>query len=176
MKNRVTVFIALFICVQSWSQASRHAVINSAGGSSNNGYYQFEWSVGEAALIDQMNAANNSLTLTNGFIQPYMLFPGIINTHSKFGAEEIRIFPNPSTKYVEVNISTKQKGLISIVLFDMIGHNIYSKELDGFGVDIIERIPLEHLAQGSYSLYVALKPLEGSVAKSSSYTIIRIQN
>lgn len=176
MKNRVAVFTALFICMQGWSQTSRHAVINAAGGSSNNGYYQFEWSVGEAALINQMDAANYSLTFTNGFIQPYMLFPGIVNTHSKFGVEEIRIFPNPSTQYVELNISTKQKGRISIVLFDMLGQNIYSKEIEGYGVDIIERISLEQLAQGSYSLYVALKPSEGSVAKSSSYTIIRIQN
>src|SRR6185295_15195114 len=143
MKNGVTTCASLLLCYCALSQSSNQSVINSAGGSSKYKYYQFEWSVGEMALINQMTDVGNKMIVTNGFIQPYILYPGKHHDNNKhFDKDEIRLFPNPATNYVEINFFTKQKGRLAIHLYDAMGNKSYSKEMTCDGVDLIERIPV----------------------------------
>ncbi len=174
MRN-VTTFALLLLSYIACSQNNRQAVINATGGSSQHGYYQFEWSVGEMALVNQMNDASNKLTVTNGFIQPYILFPARDNNNQPFDADEIRIFPNPATSYVEINFFTKQKGKLVIYFYDALGKKVFAKELTSNGVDLIERVPVTGLAQGMYMLQIELVPDPGSVSKKSAYKIVKTE-
>src|SRR5512145_542565 len=96
MKKTITVVIVFFFLLPCFSQSSGLSVINSAGGSSRSGYYQLEWSVGEMSLIGQMNNYDNTLVVTNGFLQPFLQYLGPGNLNNLFGNDEIKIFPNPA--------------------------------------------------------------------------------
>lgn len=174
MKHHFTILMIFgFLSVQG--QNNRQAIINTSGGSFQHGYFQFEWSVGEAALIDHMEEKSKNLVLTNGFIQPYILFPGNHYPTREFHLNEVRVFPNPAIDFVELNISTNQTGQLVLRLFNTGGQLLYSKVVQGTGVDIIERISLKRLPKGNYSIQLELLPDPGSIAKKSGYKLIKIQ-
>jgi hypothetical protein len=175
MKKAIAIVIAFYFLPRSYSQSNAPSVVNSAGGSSQSGYYQFEWSIGEMALIGQMNNSTGTLIITNGFIQPYILRPGAGNTGNAFEAGEIRIFPNPASSYVEINFFTSQKGRVTLDFFDMTGKKVYTGMLLSSGVDLVERISMTHLPGGIYALYIQLEPDAGSVSKKGVYKIIKAQ-
>ena len=91
MKNTITLVIVFFLFINSDAQSIRPSVINTSGGSFQSGYYQLEWSIGELALIGEMTSSNNSLVITNGFIQPFIQYPATNNTNNVFGNDEIRM-------------------------------------------------------------------------------------
>jgi len=174
MKPITTIIALLSISTASFGQSINTSTINSCGGTAKNGYYEFEWSVGESTLIDQMESAGK-LLVTNGFLQPYLVHPGSNDPNYLFSADEIKIFPNPAVRYVEINFFTKQKGQVTMVLFDALGQKIYSQEITSYGVDLIHRIPVSNLKNGSYALYIYLNSNLGFPVKQGAYKIIKIQ-
>ena len=176
MKNCLLI-LGILICsiASSQSQINRQSVINVTGGFYNHGYFQFEWSIGESTLISHLEDAGRTHAVTNGFLQPYTFYPAVNNTSSQFDISEVRIFPNPATDYVEINITTKQVGRLYMHLYSPTGQKLMAKELYGHGVDIVERLKISHLPQGNYSLQLELVPIEGSVAKKSNYKIIKFK-
>ena len=175
MKNTIILGIVFFFFSRCYSQSNATSVINTAGGSSNSGYYQFEWSIGEMALIGQMNSSNGSLIITNGFIQPYILNPGTTNPNNIFNRDEIKVFPNPASDYVEINFMTKQKGRITLNFYEASGKIIYSTTVQCNGVDLIHRIPVSHLPNNVYMLHINLDADNGYVSKRGAYKIIKVQ-
>ena len=172
--NRIIIvfFFSIFTISYCYSQSVSLSVINSTGGYTRNGYYQFEWNVGEMALVDEMRTSNN-LVVTNGFLQSYLLKPGDNNLSSEFGKDEIKVFPNPATSYVEINFFTKQKGYIKIEMHNALGQKIYMQRINGYGVDLIHKIPVDQLKGGIYILNITLDPEEGSVPKQGVYKIVK---
>ena len=110
-KNKITVIIVFFfISISYFSQRITPSVINVSGGVSQQGYYQFEWSVGEMSLVNQMESKPNLFVVTNGFLQPYILNAGVNNSNNVFGADELKVFPTPASTYVELDLFTKIRG------------------------------------------------------------------
>ena len=122
-----------------------------------------------------MSDASDKIIVTNGFLQPYLLYPGRNNTNNAFDADEVKIFPNPATQYIEINFFTKQKGKLTIHFFDALGKKVFTKELTSNGVDLVDRIPITKLSQGIYILQIELTGEEGSVSKKSSYKFVKTQ-
>src|SRR6186713_2007227 len=175
MKKTITLVIVFFSLLNCSAQSIAPSVFNSAGGSFQSGYYQFEWSIGELALVGEMNSSNNYLVITNGFIQPFIQYPATVNTNNIFGTDEIKIFPNPASSYVEINFLTKQKGRITLSFYDGTGKKIYTAKDWYYGVGMIKRIPVSKLPNEVYMLHVDLDPDPGSVAKKGVYKIIKIK-
>lgn len=173
MKNLLPI---LLICCAATTQAQNNiqSTINISGGSFQYGYYQFEWSIGETALVDQMEEPGRKFIVTNGLLQPHLLYPANTSTQPWFEMHEIRIFPNPSTDYVEINLFTKQSGKLALHFFSASGQIVFSKELDVYGVDKIERIPVSNFSQGIYTLHIELKAPEGYISKRSVYKIVKL--
>jgi len=174
MKNKITVIVVLFISISCYSQSVTPAVVNVAGGNSQNGYYQFEWSVGEMSLINQMESTPNVFVLTNGFLQPYLLHPAANDVKNQFGTDEIKVFPTPASSYIEIDLFTRQQGRLKICLYDAIGQKIYSTELQSFGVDFIQRIPVVGFNNGTYLLHIELEADPNFFSKRGVYKIIKI--
>ncbi|TMI78678.1 MAG: T9SS type A sorting domain-containing protein [Bacteroidetes bacterium] len=174
MKNKITVIIVSFISISCFSQSITPAVLNVAGGSSQKGYYQFEWSVGEMSLINQMESRPNLFVLTNGFLQPYILNPGVNNSNNQFGADEIKVFPTPASSYIEIDLFTRQQGRLKITLYDAIGQRMYSTELQSFGVDLIQKIPVNGFNTGTYLLHLELEADPNFISKKGIYKIIKL--
>jgi hypothetical protein len=175
MKNAISIIVVFFLFTTSYSQSNTPAVINSSGGSSQSGYYHFEWSVGEISLVNQMNSLNNSLIVTNGFFQPYLLYPGRFNLSYQFGNDEIKIFPNPASDYVEIDFFTSQKGKVKVSFYDVSGRMVFYKESFCNGVDLIEKIPVNQFASGSYALKIDLDADADFVSKHGLYKIVKIK-
>jgi len=174
MKNKITVIIVSFISISCFSQSITPAVLNVAGGSSQKGYYQFEWSVGEMSLINQMESRPNLFVLTNGFLQPYILNPGVNNSNNQFGADEIKVFPTPASSYIEIDLFTRQQGRLKITLYDAIGQRMYSTELQSFGVDLIQTIPVNGFNTGTYLLHLELEADPNFISKKGIYKIVKL--
>ena len=172
MRNKLFVFALFFPITFCFSQSIKPDVINISGGSSTGGYYQIEWSVGEMALVNEMQVQNN-LTITNGFLQPYVLFPANYSLASVFEADDIKIFPNPATYFVEVNFKTKQKGRITLRFIDAVGRCVYTQQVNCYGVDLIQRIPVNRLPAGTYMLQVNLDSFLGYVSKTGIYKVVK---
>lgn len=174
MKNKITVIIVSFISISCFSQSITPAVLNVAGGNSQKGYYQFEWSVGEMSLVNQMESRPNLFVLTNGFLQPYILNPVVNNSNNQFGADEIKVFPTPASSYIEIDLFTRQQGRLKITLYDAVGQRMYSTQLQSFGVDLIQKIPVNGFNVGTYLLHLELEADPNFVSKNGVYKIIKI--
>ena len=174
MKNKITIIIVFFISISCFSQRITPSVINVSGGASQQGDYQVEWSVGEMSLVNQMESGPNLFVLTNGFLQPYTIHEGVNYSNNQFGADELKVFPTPASSFVEVNLFTKQQGRLKISFYNDMGQKVYSTELQAFGVDLIQRIPVNRFAQGTYLLHVELDADPNFVSKKGVYKIIKI--
>ena len=175
MKKTITLVIVFFFLFHCKSQSIAPSVINASGGSLQAGYYQLEWSIGELALVGEMTSSNNSLVITNGFIQPFIQYPATNNTNHVFGNDEIKIFPNPASSYVEINFFTNQKGRIILSFYDGAGRKIFSVSDSYYGVGLIKRIPVSHLPSEVYMLHVDLDPYPGYSSKKGVYKIVKIR-
>lgn len=170
----LTWLCTVLSCYAALSQTIEPQVINSSGGTYRKPYYIIDWSVGELALIDLMQAPQGAALLTNGFIQPFTQNPNDINTDDQFGPDEIRILPNPTHDVVEINFMTKQQGRIKMILTDDRGRLMYNKEFSIYGFGHIERIDLRNAASGPYMLKINLLPSSGFIKKKGVYKIIKI--
>jgi len=175
MKKTITLVIVFFFLFNCNSQSIAPSVINASGGSFQSGYYQLEWSIGELALVGEMTSSNNSLVITNGFIQPFVQYPGTNNTNNIFGNDEIKIFPNPASSYVEINFFTKQKGRLTLSFYDGAGRKIFTVTDWYYGVGLIKRIPVSQLPNEVYMLHVDLDPDPGYSSKKGIYKIVKIK-
>ena len=175
MKKTITLVIVFFCLFNCHSQSIAPSVINTSGGSFQSGYYQLEWSIGELALVGAMTSSNNSLVITNGFIQPFIQYPATVNTNHVFGNDEIKIFPNPASSYVEINFLSKQRGRITLSFYDGAGRKILTAADSYDGVGLIKRIPVSHLPNEVYMLHVDLDPYPGYFSKKGIYKIVKIK-
>ena len=126
------------------------------------------------SLINQMESRPNLFVLTNGFLQPYILNPGVNNSNNQFGADEIKVFPTPASSYIEIDLFTRQQGRLKITLYDAIGQRMYSTELQSFGVDLIQKISVNGFNTGTYLLHLELEADPNSISKKGIYKIIKL--
>ena len=175
MKSSTTIIAFLLISANCFSQSISSSVVNAGGGSFKNGYYQFEWSIGEMSLINEMQSGSNNLIVTNGFLQPYILYPATYYNKNNCMLDEVRIFPNPASRYVEINFFTKEKGRITLDFFDALGKKVYSEQIISNGVDLIHRRPVAKFASGTYMLYINLDGDPGYRSKRSAFKILKIE-
>ncbi|HET9744788.1 MAG TPA: hypothetical protein VFP97_03685 [Chitinophagaceae bacterium] len=175
MKSTITLVALFFFFFCGNSQIVAPSVMNTSGGNAQSGYYQFEWSIGELSLVGDMTSSNNSLVITNGFIQSLIQYPSRDNSNYIFGSEEIKVFPNPASSYVEINFFTKQRGRIRMSFHDGAGKKIYTTSDIYYGVGLIKRIPVTKLPNEVYMLHIDLEPFAGYSPKKGTYKIIKIK-
>lgn len=169
------LFFLIFFINAATAQTVAPQVINTSGGTYSFGYIIIDWSVGEMAMVNTLQGANLQVLVTHGFLQPFTDRPADMNVNYVFGPEEIRVFPNPASTFVEIDFLTKQKGRVRFKLYDGLGQMLYQKEFYSYGLGQIERIDMQKWASSEYYLHVVLEPEAGSVRKHGSYKIIKIK-
>ena len=175
MKKTFTLLIAFVSLLHINSQVVAPSVVNTAGGTFTSGYYQFEWSIGELALVTEMTGSNNTFVITNGFIQSHIQYPSGTDNNAIFSGDEIKVFPNPASSYVEINFFSKQRGRITITFYDGSGKKVYTASDVYYGVGLIKRVPVSQLPNEVYMLHIDLDPYPGYAAKKGVYKIIKIK-
>ena len=172
----LVLFLSIYFLIDAGmvaAQSIRPMVINAAGGSKNMGYTTIDWSVGEMPLVNTMS--NSVVVITNGFLQPFTENPAETDDGGIFTPDEIRVFPNPATNYIEINFLTQQKGTKHYKLFNGIGQLILQKQFTSYGLGRIERIEMQNMPATEYFLQILLEPDAGSVAKKGGYKIIKLR-
>jgi hypothetical protein len=175
MKQILHLVGFVLVLLKSNAQTISPQTLNTSGGYINLGYHQIEWNIGESSVIETFiqNTINGAI-LTNGVLQPLTDKPFIVNEINKWANDEIRIFPNTTTGNFEVNILSKQQGLLYMQLVDALGANLKKVSYYYYGYGNIERFNITNLASGTYFLNVQLSPFPGNVKKAGSYKIIKI--
>jgi hypothetical protein len=151
-----SIYLLLFFPLFSMAQP---AVVNVSGGSKAVGYYRFDWNVGELCLIDTYTQVN--LVLENGFLHPGTERPGG-NSNNFFSKGDILIFPNPVYTITEINFTVQQPGKVSLVVRDVLGKQLTSRQFSYNGVGQIEKLDVQRFPAGTYFLDVLLTPTDPS--------------
>jgi hypothetical protein len=177
MKQFILLQLIISIILgQAFGQAVAPRVINNTGGTYKNNSYIIEWSIGELALVNQMRAsnANGNYVFSNGFLQPFALYPKQLN--KSFGNDEIRILPNPVRDNLEIDFQTAEPGQVKFILYDLPGHILYTKEFTSMGSMHIERINMTAFSNSAYILQVTLSAANDPVQTTTgSYKIIKLK-
>ena len=169
----LTLLIALIVInISARSQSVSSSVVNCSGNSYSQGYYNIDWSIGELALVNSMQA-NNIAIITNGFLQPNTT-EHKNDARRYFTNDEVTIMPNPTHGKIEVNISTAQRGMLYLRLYDVNGKVLTTDKLMLAGIMVSRFIDLTTFASATYLLKLELKPAPGSVTKEGGYKIIKL--
>jgi hypothetical protein len=151
MKNFIlTLLIFSIIEGDANAQSITPQTVNIAGGTYSQGYYSIDWSVGELAMVTQLQSNDGLLVVSNGLIQPFTERPGSINYNNNFTAEEIRILPNPTRDILEVNYLSFMRGPVQFRMFDVTGRLLYHHQTNSWGTGFIERINMTSFKSGTY--------------------------
>jgi hypothetical protein len=170
------VLSLLLFCISAAAQSTfTPQTINIGGGTNNDpsSYYRYEWSIGEASVIQTFSSA--TLIVTAGVLQPGTN-TNTVNTSDQWGLNEIKVFPNPVVTQLEVNIISPQKGRITMLLYDASGRLMGTKELDYSGIGQITKWNFAGYSAGHYTLKVTLEASPGSVNKKGSFKIEKLTN
>ncbi len=154
------------------AQSVSNSAVNSSGNTYKSGYYQFEWSIGEMSLVNEMKSGDKQYIITNGLLQPNESTHE--NPDKQFDKDEIKVFANPSTGMVDVNILTKQQGKLTIRVFDVQGKLLATKNAISYGFGSTEKIDLTRYAASTYFLKIDLNPAPGSVRKTGGFKITKL--
>ena len=173
MKTKLlAVPLFLIIFFSGYSQPTTPSVVNAAGSSASNGSFSIDWSIGEPALINTMEAPNGKFVITNGFLQADKWDKN--KSLLLFTKEEVTVLPNPTKGKMEVWINSSQKGALTIALHDAAGREIYKKKVENYGSLLVEKFDLTSKPSGTYVLNISLSLLSGSDTKRGAYPIIKM--
>ena len=175
MKGSFTqLVLLLFLCPYfSPAQNVTPCIVNVTGGSAINGYYRFDWSVGEMCLVDSYNKPG--LILENGLLHAGTERDIPATGINFFATGDIMIFPNPVYTITEVNFNVPQPGHVNIRLMDIMGKLIETRQFDYNGAGKIEKIDLQRYPAGTYMLHVLLTPTDQSMpARKGTYKLVHI--
>lgn len=148
MKKLYIVLLICFIGVYASGQKISSYVIASAGESAEAGDVSISWTLGELA-IETFETTN--IILTQGFQQGYFEITSIGEPLSN--NFELKIFPNPATEYVMVDLQSEEIKDGIIQMYDMNGRLVYNEKFN-----VIEgpnRIDLADLNSSQYILKVS---------------------
>lgn len=175
MKGSFTqLILLLLLCpIITKAQEATPNIINVTGGSAINGYYRFDWSVGEMCIIDTY--IQPGLILENGVLHAGTERPNHPKGIDFFATGDIMIFPNPVYTITEVNFNLPQPGRVNIRLMDIMGKLVEIRQFDYNGVGRIEKIDLQRYPAGTYMLHMLLTPTDQSMpARKGTYKLVHI--
>jgi hypothetical protein len=164
------------------AQSITPSVINSTGGSAvsgnnpSNAFY-LDWNVGEMTLVNTMRTSGKKiLIITNGFLQPE--YSGDNGNEPErlltgwFTNAEVRVFPNPASEYVDVNLFFEETGTVRLNLFSVMGEQLFTREFSVTSKARVEQVPVRSYTPGTYLLQVQLFS-EGKLVKQGSFKIVK---
>lgn len=166
------VAVSLFFFSSSFAQSVTPAVLNASGGTNFFTFYRFEWSFGEAMVIETQASPN--IIVTQGVLQPETHNPATNSTTNSWDKDEIKILPNPTQNVIEIDFFSKQKGKVNMAFYDAKGSFMGSKQFDYYGTGRIEKWNLNAFPSGTYILNIELVPISPSVAKKGAFRVVKV--
>jgi hypothetical protein len=126
------------------------------GGTYKAGYFDYEWSVGELSMIETFTTAGN--IYTQGVLQPFTEYSTRWPQTVLFLNNEIKIFPNATTGYFEVNFLFRIPGKITMQLLDEVSSTLLTRSIKYDGNGSIEKFNIGGLPSAIYKLLIVHTP------------------
>ena len=123
MKNPFFIFLFCFLLlkISTKAQSLSNEVISTSGNYSTASWGTLSETVGEAVTT---TITGGGYFLTQGFQQPITTSNGInSNTSLDF---EINFFPNPTSAFANLNLTSKVNGTAHFKIYDVSGKEVYS--------------------------------------------------
>jgi hypothetical protein len=172
MRKISTLLMAIVLVLPAYlrSQTITPSVQNVTGGSAKDGYYRFDWSVGELCVIESY--FKPALFVTNGFLQPHT--ERVNNPSNALTSGDIFMFPNPAYENTEIDILVPQRGRVYLYLTDAQGRLVHTRHFDHNGIPRIEKLSLQPFPAGTYFLKVVLNPTDFSDTRKGSFKLVHL--
>jgi hypothetical protein len=159
MKSLLFIFFTIFCFGNGLSaQSLALEVVANAGDYAENSSGSLSWTVGE--LVTE-TIGNAGIILSQGFHQFNL---NLVSTSEKLPFS-VKIFPNPITEFLQIEMDAAQT--ISIQIFDVMGKIAYQSSQKSNTVFIEMRT----LSAGTYFL----KLIDQNTKKTNIYSIIKIR-
>lgn len=142
------LIILLFIDLLSFkvgAQNLNHEILSSSGETFKGTFIQIDWTLGELAT----STIQSNLQITQGFHQPHYLITNVSDIPDYIG--NITVYPNPSSHLIYIKQNFKKNIFIKVLLTDLTGNVIWSK--DNSGSEIIQIENISFLTSGTYYLH-----------------------
>ena len=150
MKYRTIIVLTLFPFLSSAQFSLTPSVIASYGKWSNNGGFTLSATCGEM-MIQTFTAGTN--ILTQGFQQPDEKSIGIQELNED--GLTIKIFPNPTSDLITVNLQSDNAELYGIIMYDVLGRTLnLPGTLDRSHTQLQQSFNLIQLPSATYFLCV----------------------
>ncbi len=128
--------LCLFAHVQAqvWPVVPSPSVLNTTGGVINQSGGDFvEFSIGEIAVVP-LNIGGNQVGFTQGFLQPRLGAPFVINTYEAFDEKYgFKCYPNPVSDFLTVE--TNYQDFKGIQFINVEGQMIRETRFDYTSID-----------------------------------------
>ena len=168
----ITSLLFLFAALPgAYGQSIIPATLNATGGSAIAGSNEFDWSVGEMTMVSTFETS--SLIVTQGVLQP-------VDTLKTTGIAQIkllrniRVFPNPTNNFVNIDYSAETQGVLQYKLIDMTGKILLERTIQAQQGTNTEQISLAGMASASYLLQVTYTGVTGE-KEMTSYKIQKLK-
>lgn len=123
------------------------SVIGAAGGAHSSEEITLEWTLGET-FVESTVAGNR--WYTEGFHQPLLSAKALFRSNAR--GYDIKIFPNPTSEFLNVFIKTNEEEAINLKLVDVTGKIIYEQVVAPKTPQV--QLILKHIPEGIYMLSV----------------------
>jgi hypothetical protein len=154
MRSFILIFL-LASCELLSAQSIERYVISNCGGSYYDGSnITVDYTTGELATATIGNTSN---ILTQGFQQPFINSVSSVQ-QAKANNVQVRVFPNPVTAHVYININNVSDRNYQVLLYDIRG-KLIAKETRSSGTEgtLKFQLDIETLANGNYFITVLHK-------------------
>ncbi len=147
MKTIISLSFALFISLLNLqAQELSPQVLTTAGDSYMGSAIQLDWTLGELA-ITTIETPNQKIS--QGFHQAYF-FTTLQVEDLPTAVGTIKVSPNPTSDWIELQMSFNEKQRIQLLLIDLSGKTIWSEKL--IGQELNKKYSLKGFASGNYYL------------------------
>ncbi len=158
MKKLSLLSILTALVSFTFAQSITPEVVSNGGDYFENSNVSIAWTIGEP-MVETAVGTNN--TLTQGFHQGLYT---LVNVEKQINNTEIKVYPNPSTDYINIDITGINTSDYKIQLFDNLGQLLINKSYEN-----AKRISLQQYAKSVYYL----KIINITDNKSDTYKILK---
>lgn len=162
MRNLIFILIFTAAGLAGRTQFVLPYITNSGGGSYNDpGSYKryFDWSIGEVTLINTVAAADSTVVLYQGVLQPCTEKPGNSPLLSDFQPGDYKLFPNPTPGKFEIDFFVRGNGTMTLELTNVLGQTLEKRSFRYNGCCRIEQYDLSEMPTGIYFVVATLVPI-----------------
>ena len=166
-------FVLLIGLPTTRGQSIKPNTLNTSGGTQTIGRTEFDWSVGEAALVNTFyGPTGKNIIVTQGLLQNEMSTPvKIANTNL---AQHLQVFPNPANSIVNLQYTSPADGMLGYRLMDMAGKVIIQHSGEVKQGIALEQLNISELAAATYLLEVSFKD-NSNIDAMTSYKIEKLK-